>query len=122
MEDKKSILLVDGEESIRRAFSIILEKAGYLVDTAESGQKALEKAQAKRYDVALIDIKLPDMDGTDLLLMLPKNFEMVKIVLTAFSTVETGIKASDCGADDFLVKPVDPQELLRTIKGRLAKL
>lgn len=122
MEYKKTILLVDDEESIRKAFTDILEKAGYLVDTAETGQKALEKVQAKRYDVALVDIKLPDMEGTDLLLKLPKNSEMVKIVITGFSTMENGAKAADCGADDFLVKPVDPQELLNAIKERLVEL
>lgn len=122
MEYKKTILLVDDEESVRKAFTGILEKAGYLVDTAETGQKALEKAQAKRYDVALIDIKLPDMEGTDLLLKLPKKSEMVKIIITGFSTMENGVKAADCGADDFLVKPVKPQELLNAIKERLAEL
>jgi DNA-binding response OmpR family regulator len=122
LEYKKTILLVDDEESIRKAFTDILEKAGYLVDTAETGQKALEKVQAKRYDVALVDIKLPDMEGTDLLLKLPKNSEMVKIVITGFSTMENGAKAADCGADDFLVKPVDPQELLNAIKERLVEL
>ena len=122
MEYKKTVLLLDNEESIRKAFTGILEKAGYLVDTAETGQKALEKAQAKHYDVALIDIKLPDMEGTDLLLKLPKKSEMVKIIITGFSTMENGVKAADCGADDFLVKPVKPQELLNAIKERLAEL
>ena len=122
MEYKKTVLLIDNEESIRKAFTGILEKAGYLVDTAETGQKALEKAQAKHYDVALIDIKLPDMEGTDLLLKLPKKSEMVKIIITGFSTMENGVKAADCGADDFLVKPVKPQELLNAIKERLAEL
>jgi DNA-binding response OmpR family regulator len=122
LENKKAILLVDDEESVRKAFTGILEKAGYLVDTAETGQKALEKAQGKRYDVALIDIKLPDMEGTDLLLKLPKKSEMVKIIITGFSTMKNGVKAADCGADDFLVKPVKPQELLNAIKERLAEL
>ena len=122
MEYKKTVLLIDNEESIRKAFTGILEKAGYLVDTAETGQIALEKAQAKRYDVVLIDIKLPDMEGTDLLLKLPKKSEMVKIIITGFSTMENGVKAADCGADDFLVKPVKPQELLNAIKERLAEL
>ena len=122
MENKKTILLVDDEEPVRKVFTGILEKAGYLVDAAETGQKALEKAQGKRYDVALIDIKLPDMEGTDLLLKLPKKSEMVKIIITGFSTMENGVKAADCGADDFLVKPVKPQELLNAIKERLAEL
>src|SRR3989304_8052547 len=119
---KKTILVVDDEDSIRRAFTNILENAGYLVETAETGQKALEKALAKHYDVALIDIKLPDMEGTDLLLKLPKGPEMIKIVITGFSTIENGVKAADYGADDFLVKPVEPRELLSAIKERLVDL
>ena len=122
MENKKKVLLIDDEESIRKAFTGILEKAGYLVDTADTGQKALEKVQAKHYDVALVDMKLPDMEGTDLLLKLPKNSEMVKIIITGFSTMEIGTKAADCGANDFLVKPVKPQELLDAIKEGLAEL
>ena len=120
--NKKTILVVDDEDSIRRAFTNILENAGYLVETAETGEKALEKALAKHYDVALIDIKLPDMDGTDLLLKLPKGPEMIKIVITGFSTIENGVKAADYGADDFLVKPVEPRELLSAIKERLVDL
>jgi DNA-binding response OmpR family regulator len=120
--NKKTVLLVDDEESVRKAFAGVLEKAGYLVDSAETGQKALEKMQAKHYDVALIDIKLPDMEGTDLLLKLPKKSEMVKIIVTGFSTMENGVKAADCGADDFLVKPVKPEELLNAITERLAAL
>jgi DNA-binding response OmpR family regulator len=122
VEEKKSVLVVDDEQSTLSSNKRILEKAGYLVDTAESGQEALEKAQTKRYDAALIDIKLPDMDGTDLLLKLPKNQEMVKIVITGFSDPEEGIKAADRGADEFLVKPVKPDELLSALKERLIKL
>jgi FixJ family two-component response regulator len=67
-------------------------------------------------------MKLPDMEGTDLLLKLPKNSDMVKIIITGFSTIENGAKAADCGANDFLVKPVKPQELLNAIKEGLAEL
>ena len=118
--EQKKILVVDDDESIRLAFTGILENAGYLVETAGTGQEALEKAKAKRFDVALIDVKLSDMDGTDLLLKLPKASEMIKIIITGFSTAENGVKAADCGADDFLVKPVEPRELLSAIKEGLA--
>ena len=118
--EQKKILVVDNEESSKLALKSILEIAGYLVETAGTGQEALEKAQVKSYDVALIDIKLSDMDGTDLLLRLPRNSGMVKIIITGFSTVENGVKAADCGADDYLVKPVEPRELLSAIKERLA--
>lgn len=122
VENAKSILVVDDEESVRTNLRRILERVGYKVDTASSGQEALAKAKANCFDVILIDIRLPDISGTDLLLKLPKKHEMVKIVITGYSTIEAGATAADYGADDFLVKPVQPQELLRSIEDRLAKV
>ena len=123
IDDKELILVVDDEESVRNSLRGILENAGYRVVTAENGQKALEKALVIPFDAALIDLELPDIDGADLLLRLPKkDHEMIKIVITSFSTPEEGVKAADCGADDFLVKPIQPMELLNTLKTRLAKL
>ncbi len=117
---KKTILVVDDDKSILSAFLRFLEKAGYVVETAETGREALDKAQAKSYDVALVDVGLEDMDGNDLLLKLKGiNSELVIIVITGFSTKATGIKAADFGADDYLVKPVKPNELLRVIEERL---
>ena len=121
-ENEKLILVVDDEESIRNSLREILENAGYRVVTAENGKKALEKIQGIPFDAVLVDLKLPDIDGTDLILRLPKNHEITKIIIAGFSTPEEGTKAADCGADDFLVKPVQPKELLNTLKIRLAKL
>jgi DNA-binding NtrC family response regulator len=121
-ENEKLILVVDDEESVRNTLRGILENAGYRVVTVENGQKALEKIRGIPFDAVLVDLKLPDIDGADLLLMFPKNHEMIKIIITGFSTPEEGSKAADCGADDFLVKPVQPQELLSTLATRLANL
>jgi DNA-binding response OmpR family regulator len=121
MEAKKNtILVVDDDKSILSTFLRFLEKAGYAVETAETGKEALDKAQAKSFDVALVDVGLEDMDGNDLLLKLKGiNSELVTIVITGFSTKTTGIRAADFGADDYLVKPVKPNELLRVIEERL---
>jgi DNA-binding response OmpR family regulator len=121
-ETEKTVLVVDGEDHNRKELKAILETAGYKVDTAENGQNALNKAQTNRFDVALIDIRLPDIEGTELCLKLTNSEEMVKIIITSSSTPEDGAKAADCGADDFLIKTVQPQELLDTIKSRLQKL
>ena len=67
----------------------------------------------------LIDVKLPDMDGTQLLLKIPNNPKTIKIIVTGFSTDETGKKAADYGADDFLVKPVKAEDLIATVRERL---
>ena len=120
--NEKLILVVDDEESVLDSLQSILENAGYRVVTAQNGQKALEKAQFIPFDAILVDLKLPDIDGADLILRLPKNREMLKIIITGFSTPEEGAKAADCGADDFFVKPVQPIDLLNTLRTRLAKL
>jgi DNA-binding response OmpR family regulator len=119
IEDKKRILVVDDDVSILRVFKHILEKEGYIVEIAETGKDALEKIENKKFDVCLVDVRLPDMDGTDLLLNIPCDSRTIKIIITGFSTDEVGKKAADYGADDFLVKPVKPEELIATVKERL---
>ena len=119
IEEKKRILVVDDDVGILRVFKSILEKEGYLVDTAETGRDAIEKIKNEKFNVCLIDVKLPDMDGTDLLLKIA-NSEMIKIIITGFSSEEVGKKAADYGADDFLVKPVRAEELIATVRERLS--
>ena len=119
-KSKKSILVVDDDKSILRTFTRILQKAGYNVDVAETGNEAIEKAEKNKYDLTLVDIRLPDMDGTDLLIKLKDDMrDTVKIVLTGFPSLEVGVKALDAGADAYLVKPVKPEELLMLIDEKL---
>ena len=73
--NEKLILVVDDEESVLDSLQSILENAGYRVVTAQNGQKALEKAQFIPFDAILVNLKLPDIDGADLILRLPKNRE-----------------------------------------------
>jgi DNA-binding response OmpR family regulator len=120
---KKTILVVDDDKSILRTFTRILQKSGYEIDVAETGKEAMEKAESRHYDLALVDIRLPDMDGTDLLAKLKKQLEpTVKIMITGFPSLETGVKALDEGADAYLVKPVKPQELLMLLEEKLKNL
>ena len=119
-KSKKSILLVDDDKSILRTLTRILQKAGYDVDAAETGKEALEKAENSCYDLALVDVRLPDMDGTDLLVASKETLrDTVKIMITGFPSLETGVKALDGGADAYLVKPVRPEELLVLIEEKL---
>ena len=117
---KKTILVVDDDKSILRTFTRILQKSGYEIDVAETGKEAMEKAENHHYDFALVDIRLPDMDGTDLLAKLKRQLQStVKIMITGFPSLETGVKALDEGADAYLVKPVKPQELLMLLEEKL---
>jgi DNA-binding response OmpR family regulator len=117
---KKTILVVDDDKSILRTFTRILQRSGYGIDTAETGKEAMEKTENNHYDLALVDIRLPDMDGTDLLAKLKNQLQdTVKIMITGFPSLETGVKALDEGADAYLVKPVKPPELLVLLEEKL---
>jgi DNA-binding response OmpR family regulator len=116
----KTILVVDDDKSILRTFTRILQKNGYEIDAAETGKEAIEKADSRHYDLALVDIRLPDMDGTDLLAQIKKQLQnTIKIMITGFPSIESGVKALDEGADAYLVKPVKPEELLMLIEEKL---
>jgi DNA-binding NtrC family response regulator len=114
--------VIDDEESIRRTVSMSLKHAGYVVDTAENGKQAIEMSQANFYNLALIDIRLPDMEGTELLTALKETTpRMIKIILTGFPALENAVKAINKGVDGYLIKPVNTDELLRFIKEFLEK-
>jgi Response regulator containing CheY-like receiver, AAA-type ATPase, and DNA-binding domains len=118
--DKKLILIVDDDKGILKSFSAILELKGYRVSTAESGLEAIEKYQANYYNLALIDIKLPDLVGTKLL----KEFHQInpdtkKIMVTGYATLENAIESLNWGADGYLVKPVTPGKLLSCVADKL---
>ena len=120
MATTKTILVVDDDKSILRTFIRILQKNGYKIDAVETGKEAIEKADMRHYDLALVDIKLPDMDGTDLLAKMKKPLQnTIKIMVTGFPSVESGVRALDEGADAYLVKPVKPEELLMLIEEKL---
>jgi DNA-binding response OmpR family regulator len=116
----KHILVVDDDKCILRTFTRILQKNGYDIDVAETGKEAIEKSKQKQYNLALIDIRLPDMDGTEVLVKMQKTLpNAVKIIITGFPSLETGMKALDEGADAYLVKPVKPEELLTLIEEKI---
>jgi DNA-binding response OmpR family regulator len=110
----RNILVVDDDVSILRFVRKILEKKSYSVFTAKTGKEALELSKRLIIDVGIFDMKLPDMDGTDILEKLRGN-PMIKIVLTGFPTLDNAILTTNFGADSYLVKPVKPDKLIHTI-------
>ncbi len=115
-----SVLIIDDDQIILSIFTKFLRKAGYETDTAETCQQALEKVKKQFYDIALIDIKLPDMEGTDLLPIIDRiSPNTVKIMMTGFSSAEHRYKSLNRGAAAYLTKPIEPQQLLNTIKDQL---
>jgi len=116
----ETILVVDDNEGVRKSLTGLLEAEDYTVDTAASGSEAIEKSRKLHYDLALLDIRLPDMEGTRLL----KEMEMGKprmktIVITGYATLENAVEALNLGADAYLEKPIDQEKLLKIIREKL---
>jgi len=120
MTDPARILVIDDDESVRKVLSAALEDEGYEVETAETGKKAIEMSQKKFYNMALIDIRLPDMEGTKLLSDLKDTTpKMVKIIVTGYPSMQNAIEAVKRGANDYVVKPFKMEIALETIKKHL---
>jgi DNA-binding NtrC family response regulator len=118
MENKKRILVIDDDEIVRSNFKAILELEGYNVDEAATGKEAIKKSTEAFYNLALIDIRLPDMAGTKLLTELHESVpKMKKIMVTGYPSQDNAIEAVNKNADSYLVKPIlDMNTLLNTIK------
>jgi DNA-binding NtrC family response regulator len=114
------ILVVDDDESIRKTMKAILEDEGYLVDLAGTGSEAIQKTEEKAYNVALLDIRLPDMEGVKLLRLMKDTVPRTrKIMVTGYPSMQNAIEALNKNADAFLTKPVNVEELLNTVKEQL---
>jgi two-component system response regulator HydG len=106
------VLVVDDEEAIQEALAAWLGKEGYQVDTAGGGEEALQKLEQCLYDLYLLDIKMPGMDGLELLARLKERQpEAAVIMITAHGSIQTAVEAMKKGASDYLCKPFDPEEL-----------
>jgi len=122
MGEPARILVVDDDESIRKTLATILEDQGYVVDTAENGKEAIEKSNIKFYNLALIDIRLPDMEGTKLLASMKETTpKMVKIIVTGYPALQNAVEAVNKGADGYVLKPMNIDVLLATIEEHLKK-
>jgi CheY-like chemotaxis protein/predicted transcriptional regulator len=117
---RPSVLLIDDDETIRKALTRTLTREGFSVDTAPDGKQALEKSQLRHYDLALVDIRLPDMEGTKLLKMLrEKTPEIKEIIITGYPSIENAVKAIDEGAGAYLIKPLNLPSLLAKIREKM---
>ena len=122
MGERARILIVDDDESIRKVIAAILEEKGYIVDTAETGKEAIEKSNKAFYNLALIDMRLPDMEGTTLLTAMRETTpKMVKIIVTGYPSLQNAMEAVNKNADAYILKPVKMGKVLSTIKEHLDK-
>jgi two-component system, NtrC family, response regulator AtoC len=110
--DRTRILVVDDEEIVRESLGGWLEKDGYTVRSAQDGPSALELLEAERWSILIVDLKMPGMDGLQVLEQAKKlHPDLAVVIMTAYATVDTAVAAMKLGAYDYLVKPFDPEEL-----------
>ena len=117
MENLKRILIVDDDDEIRELLEFDIAQSGYFVDTASDGKEGLTKVLNNSYDLVILDVMMPKMNGFDVC----KNIRQAKLaipvlMLTAKGTIDDKTVGFDCGADDYLVKPFDVQEVLLRIR------
>jgi len=122
MGENARILIVDDDENIRKVLTTIFEEEGYDVESVETAKKAIERTKRKFYNLSLIDIRLPDMEGIELLTrMRDATPRMRKIIITGYPTLQNAIEAVNRGADAYILKPFDMEKVLATIREQLKK-
>ncbi len=122
MSRNARILVVDDDENIRKVVIAILEDEGYAVESVGTAKEAIEKTKRKFYNIALIDIRLPDMEGIELLTKIRETTpRMRKVIVTGYPTLQNAVEAVNKGADAYIVKPFDVKKVLKTIEDQLNK-
>ena len=112
MSENGTILVVDDERVVLNSCQAILSEHGYEIETAQSGEEGLRLVKGRSFDVALIDLKMPGMPGTEFLSKIKEiSPETINIIITGFATVETAVEAMKEGAFDYVCKPFTPEEL-----------
>jgi DNA-binding NtrC family response regulator len=116
------ILIIDDDENIRKVLTTILEDEGYDVESVDTAKKAIERTRRKFYNLALIDIRLPDMEGIELLTKMKNTTPKIrKIIITGYPTLQNAVEAVNRGADAYIMKPFDMEKVLEEIKDQLKK-
>jgi two-component system response regulator ResD len=120
-ENKARVLVVDDEERIRRLLKMYMEKEGYEIVEAEDGETALSKAASEEFDLILLDVMLPGMDGMEVCTRLRQIKSTPIIMLTAKGEEGNRVQGFEVGADDYVVKPFSPREVIYRVKAILRR-
>src|SRR5699024_12001952 len=121
MNETKTTLVVDDEERIRRLIRMYLERDEFIVEEAENGEIALEMALKKDYDVILLDVMMPVMDGLEMCEYLREEKNTPVIMLTAKGEESNRVQGFEIGVDDYIVKPFSPREVILRVKAVLRR-
>ncbi|WYP28211.1 response regulator transcription factor [Alkalihalobacillus sp. FSL W8-0930] len=120
-QQEARILVVDDEERIRRLLRMYLERENYSIEEATNGQKALEMALETEYDLILLDVMMPEMDGVEMCQELRKTKATPVMMLTAKGEEGNRVQGFEVGADDYIVKPFSPREVVLRVKALLRR-
>jgi len=116
MESGKSILIVDDEANLRSTLTLILQRAGFYTRSAANGEEALKCLRKDSYDLIFLDLKMPGMDGLQVLSEIRlMNSSLPVLILTANGTLDSAIDALRAGANGYLLKPVEPEEIIARV-------
>lgn len=122
MSEPVRVLVIDDDENIRKVLQAILEEEGYAVEAVDTAKKGIEKSEKSFYNLALIDVRLPDMEGIELLSKLRDTEPKIrKIIVTGYPTLQNAVASVNKGADAYIMKPFDVEKILQTIKEQLKK-
>ena len=120
---KGRILVVDDEDIVRTSCSRTLSPEGYEVRLAKNGVEGLKMASEERFDLVLTDLKMPDMDGIEVLRIIKGKWpETAVIIVTGYQTVDTAVKAIKLGAYDYIEKPFTPDALISAVAEAMASM
>ena len=120
--EKYKILIVDDEEIVRESLYHWFEEEGYGVESAEDAEAVLRVFESGKYDLMLVDMKMPGMSGLDLLEKVKEiDNEVIFILITAFASVPSAIRALKDGAFDYITKPIDPEELSHIVEKAISQ-
>ena len=122
MEEQESILIVDDDRDLRETLTLLFEGKGYSVDSAASSREAIEKVRSRSFNIALLDIILPDMDGVELLSCLKDiRPQLAVVMITGHASTETAVKALNLGASAYITKPVGMKEIVNVVRETIEK-
>lgn len=121
MQKEVRILIVDDEERIRRLLRMYLERENYIIDEGEDGEDALQKALQNDYDLILLDLMMPKMDGIEVCRELREKKSTPIIMLTAKGEEANRVQGFEVGTDDYIVKPFSPREVVLRVKALLRR-
>jgi two-component system, NtrC family, response regulator AtoC len=120
MSEQARILIIDDDESIRTVLAAILEDLGYIIEGVGTGKEGIEKTNTHFYNLAFVDVRLPDMDGPQVLSKMRDTTPKIrKIIMTGYPSLQNAVDALNKGADAYIMKPFDMKNVIETVKEQL---